>query len=91
MAMTVVIADDISEDQRRARAAATLEQRGDRVQRPVFVCVLDAGQLAEMIAPATDSAYAFQRCAACWERAWSGGYRGRAVLTGRSFNWLKSG
>ena len=48
MAMTVVIAYDISEDPRRARVAATVQQWENRVQRSVFVCSLDAAQLAEV-------------------------------------------
>ena len=75
MAMTFVIAYDISEDSRRARVAATVQQWGNRVQRSVFVCTLDAAQLAEVgdriadiINPDVDSVYAFQQCVACWQQ-----------------------
>jgi CRISPR-associated protein Cas2 len=62
MALTHVIAYDISEDSRRARVAAVLQAYGDRVQRSVFVCLLEAGVLQEIrdrvsaiINPGTDS------------------------------------
>jgi CRISPR-associated protein Cas2 len=73
VALTAVVAYDISEDRRRARVAATIQQWGDRVQRSVFVCTLDHTQLAELtdrvkeiINPDTDSVYVFRQCAACW-------------------------
>jgi CRISPR-associated protein Cas2 len=74
VAVTVVLAYDISDDRRRARVAATVQQWGDRVQRSVFVCTLDHAQLAELsdrigqiIDPDTDSVYVFRQCAACWD------------------------
>src|SRR5581483_10587436 len=42
VALTYMIAYDISEDNRRARVAATLQAYGDRIQRSVFVCTLEA-------------------------------------------------
>jgi CRISPR-associated protein Cas2 len=91
MAMTVVITYDISEDRRRARVAATLQQYGDRVQRSVFVCALDTGQLSEllrlvteMIDTATDSVYAFRQCAACWETV---GVVGQATVDDEPYYW----
>jgi CRISPR-associated protein Cas2 len=54
MAMTVVVAYDISEDRRRSRVAATLQTCGDRVQRSVFVYLLDADQLTDLLARVTD-------------------------------------
>lgn len=74
VALTMVIAYDISEDRRRARVAATLQQWGDRVQRSVFICALDHAQLAEVtdrigeiIDADTDSIYMFRQCAGCWQ------------------------
>jgi CRISPR-associated protein Cas2 len=74
VALTVVIAYDISQDRRRARVAATLQHWGDRVQRSVFVCSLDHAQLTEVterirqiIDVDTDSIYGFRQCAGCWQ------------------------
>ena len=74
MAVTVVVAYDISEDRRRARAAATLQQWGDRIQRSLFLCTIEPdtltelrGHLTEIIDVDTDSVYMFRQCAACWE------------------------
>lgn len=48
MALTHVIAYDISDDHRRARIAAVLQAYGDRIQRSVFICALEADLLAEV-------------------------------------------
>jgi CRISPR-associated protein Cas2 len=74
MALTYVIAYDISEDNRRARAAAILQAYGDRIQRSVFVCTLEqetldelSSHLAGIINPRTDSLHVFRQCSACWQ------------------------
>ena len=74
VALTAVIAYDISEDRRRARTAATLQQWGDRVQRSVFVCTMEPAALAELLERVgdiinvdTDSVYCFRQCAPCWD------------------------
>jgi CRISPR-associated protein Cas2 len=74
VALTVVIGYDISQDGRRARVSATLQQWGERVQRSVFICQLDEDQLrdvlrrvGEIIDPLVDSVYAFRQCATCWD------------------------
>jgi CRISPR-associated protein Cas2 len=93
VALTHVIAYDISDDRRRARVAAILQTYGDRVQRSVFVCAIEAGLLAEareriseIIDPETDSVYVFRQCAAMLgsNRHPRPGQRGRrgAVLGG---------
>ena len=91
MALTHVIAYDISDDHRRARVAATLQAYGDRIQRSVFICSLEAGILAEVrarvaaiINPDTDSIYLFRQCAACWETV---GIHGQASATGEPLYW----
>jgi CRISPR-associated protein Cas2 len=73
MALTHVIAYDISEDNRRARAAAVLQSYGDRIQKSVFIATLDNGvleeirdRLADIVNPRTDSVYVFRQCEACW-------------------------
>lgn len=72
MALTHVIAYDISDDARRARVAAILQAHGDRVQRSVFVCTLEADtlhdlcdRLSQTINPRTDSLHVFRQCSAC--------------------------
>lgn len=74
MALTVVVAYDISDDQRRARVAATIQVWGNRIQRSVYLCTLDPAQLTDLssriagiIDPDTDSVYAFRQCGACWD------------------------
>jgi CRISPR-associated protein Cas2 len=91
MALTHVIAYDISEDPRRARAAAVLQAYGDRIQRSVFICTLEQDVLQEIrhrlddiIAPDTDSVYVFRQCAACWETV---GIHGQASATGEPLYW----
>jgi CRISPR-associated protein Cas2 len=91
MAMTVVVAYDISEDRRRSRVAVTLQECGDRVQRSVFVCILDADQLTELLARVTDmidtdtdSVYAFRQCAACWDTV---GIVGQATVNDDPYYW----
>lgn len=73
MALTVVIAYDVSEDRRRARVAGLLQKYGDRIQYSVFVCRvpeedLDAlvEQSRSLIDDRTDSIYALHQCADCW-------------------------
>ncbi|MFI8774620.1 CRISPR-associated endonuclease Cas2 [Gordonia sp. NPDC062954] len=40
MAVTILVAYDITEDRRRARLAALLQAWGDRIQYSVFICHL---------------------------------------------------
>ena len=91
MALTHIVAYDISDDRRRARVAAVLQAYGDRIQRSVFVCTLEAGllaevraRMAEIINPDTDSVYVFRQCAACWEAV---GIHGQASATGEPLYW----
>jgi CRISPR-associated protein Cas2 len=91
MALTHVIAYDISEDARRARVAAVLQAHGDRVQRSVFVCTLESDDLRELcdrlsqiINPRTDSLYVFRQCAACWDAI---GVYGQATVTSEPLYW----
>lgn len=91
VALTVVIAYDISEDRRRSRASATLQQWGDRVQRSVFVCTVEPDRLTwlkktlgEIIDADTDSVYLFRQCASCWETV---GIAGQAHVQEESYYW----
>ena len=72
MTHTVLVCYDISRDSRRLRVAALLQNWGDRIQRSVFVCVLDRRALAaltvklgKMIDPATDTVHIVPLCASC--------------------------
>jgi len=91
MALTHVIAYDISQDRRRARVAAVLQAYGDRVQRSVFVCVVESevlqeirARISEIIDPLTDSVYVFRQCAACWEAV---GIHGQATVSDAPLYW----
>ncbi len=73
--VTVIAAYDIREDDRRARLAAVLQTFGDRVQKSVFVLLLDPEDLAELTRRATDlidtrtdSFIVFRQCATCWDQ-----------------------
>jgi CRISPR-associated protein Cas2 len=91
MALTHVIAYDISDDRRRARVAAVLQAYGDRVQRSVFVATVEDDTLTEardrisqIIEPDTDSVYVFRQCAACWEAV---GIYGQATVSDKALYW----
>ncbi len=73
MALTVVAAYDVREDDRRAKLAAMLQAVGNRVQKSVFLLVVDPAGLAELreralhvIDPDVDSLYFFHQCASCY-------------------------
>jgi CRISPR-associated protein Cas2 len=85
VALTYVIAYDISDDRRRSHVAAVLQAYGDRIQRSVFVCMTEPeliteirSRVAGIIKPETDSVYVFRQCAACWEAV---GIHGQATVT----------
>lgn len=91
MALTYVIAYDISDDHRRARVAAILQTYGDRIQRSVFLASIDDGTLAAarqqidgIINPDTDSVYVFRQCAACWDAI---GIHGQATADDEPLCW----
>ncbi len=91
MALTYVVAYDISEDNRRARAAAVLQAHGDRIQRSVFVCTLEqealselCGHLADIINPRTDSLHVFRQCSSCWQAL---SVYGQATVTDAPLYW----
>jgi len=91
MALTDVIAYDISDDRRRARVAAILQTYGDRIQRSVFVAAIESDLLSqarerigEIIDPGTDSVYVFRQCAACWEAV---GIQGQAAVADEPLCW----
>lgn len=91
MALTHVVAYDISDDRRRARVAATLQAYGDRIQRSVFICTVEADLLRDIrarigaiIDPQTDSVYVFRQCAACWGEV---GVHGQATVADGPLYW----
>ncbi|MFV0408116.1 MAG: CRISPR-associated endonuclease Cas2 [Propioniciclava sp.] len=74
--VTVLAAYDIRENDRRARVAAVLQTVGDRVQKSVFVLLVDPADLdeltqrvTELIDTNTDSFLMFRQCEHCWKQA----------------------
>lgn len=73
MAVTAVIAYDVTDDRRRARLAALLQAHGDRIQKSVFVLTVEEDTLREVASRAAatldlgeDSVYVFRQCRTCW-------------------------
>ncbi|MFT4228492.1 CRISPR-associated endonuclease Cas2 [Micropruina sp.] len=92
MALTTVIAYDVSEDGRRARLAALLQRYGDRIQFSVYLCRLDEDDLNQLVQAAeriinlnTDSLYVLRQCPTCWERM---DCRGQSRPPERVLYWL---
>lgn len=92
MAVTVVVTYDVREDGRRARMSAALQAWGDRVQRSVFICLLEADDLNELVDDLskimnldTDLLHVFPLCASCGKRAVA---RGQAVLEDPPVFWM---
>lgn len=72
--MTAVVAYDIASDDRRAHVTAYLQSFGDRIQRSVFLLVVDpdaldevVDRLSQIIEADADSVYIFRQCKNCWE------------------------
>lgn len=73
--LTLIAAYDIREDDRRAKLAAVLQSIGDRVQKSVFVIMIDDAELDELrqrslqiIDPRVDSFLVFRQCSPCWTK-----------------------
>jgi CRISPR-associated protein Cas2 len=71
---TVLVCYDISADGTRSRVAAVLQMWGDRIQRSVFLCTLDADDLGGlvtrlrgMIDHRTDAVHVVPLCGTCWD------------------------
>ena len=67
-----VVAYDIVDDKKRYRVSNTLKDFGERVQKSVFECRLDAGQcgvmsskLSKLINPKEDSILIYPLCKSC--------------------------
>ncbi|MFT3662699.1 MAG: CRISPR-associated endonuclease Cas2 [Gordonia sp. (in: high G+C Gram-positive bacteria)] len=82
MALTLIVAYDVTSDRRRAKLAGLLQAWGDRLQYSVFVCVLDESHLGALeseikriIDPDTDSVALVRQCAACWKAIGAMGQR----------------
>lgn len=72
--LTLIAAYDVREDDRRAHLAAVLQTVGDRVQKSVFVIMVDETGLEEVrqralgiIDTRTDSLLFFRQCSDCWD------------------------
>jgi CRISPR-associated protein Cas2 len=90
--MRVVIAYDVSDDDRRARVAAACSRHGIRLQRSVFDCDLPADEfealseaLSTLIDPATDVVHVLLQCATCLDGRHSAG---RVVTTLDEAFWV---
>lgn len=73
-ALTLIAAYDVREDDRRSRLAAVLQTVGDRVQKSVFMVMVDETGLLELkhralriIDTNTDSLMFFRQCGGCWD------------------------
>ncbi|MDR1441043.1 MAG: CRISPR-associated endonuclease Cas2 [Bifidobacteriaceae bacterium] len=91
MALTVLVAYDVSEDSVRARVAALLQAWGDRLQRSVFICTIDEDNLAALLEKVTglldldsDSFMVMRQCADCWTKL---EVRGQASPAPESVCW----
>jgi CRISPR-associated protein Cas2 len=80
VALTVLVAYDVSKDSARARCAALLQAWGDRLQRSVFLCAIDEPDLAALVAKLedlmdhdTDSLVVLRQCANCWDSLYTCG------------------
>jgi CRISPR-associated protein Cas2 len=78
--MFVVVAYDIADDGRRERLATLLEGYGTRVQESMFECLLQAGELRELldrarhvIDPSKDNLRLYRLCGMCATKAESWG------------------
>lgn len=72
--MTLIAAYDVRDDDRRAHLAAMLQSVGDRIQKSVFVLMVDSDSFSELrlrarqiIDTDTDSLLFFRQCATCWD------------------------
>lgn len=73
MALTMIAAYDVHDNDRRARLAALFQAYGDRVQKSVFVIDVDADELTQIRQRADtivdtdrDSVWLTPCCATCW-------------------------
>lgn len=70
--MQVVIAYDVSNDQARAKLVALLSSHGNRIQRSVFLCLLEQDDLdavllrsGELLDLDKDTLHVFRQCGNC--------------------------
>ena len=75
MALTILATYDIAQNRARSKVAALLQRWGDRLQRSVFMCVIEPDDLDKllervktMIDLDTDSFLVFRQCGQCWEK-----------------------
>ena len=92
MALTHVIAYDISDDRRRAQrrrsscrptATASSEACSSAPSNRDRIAEIRT-RVAEIINPETDSVYVFRQCAACWDAV---GIHGQATVAGEPLYW----
>ena len=74
MALTVLAANDVQDNGRRARVAAALQHWGTRIQLSVFICTIDHDGLKTLVEtvqriidPERDSFMVLRQCEQCWD------------------------
>ncbi|HZK06083.1 MAG TPA: CRISPR-associated endonuclease Cas2 [Actinomycetaceae bacterium] len=74
MALTLIVAYDITRDNRRAKLAALLQMWGDRLQYSVFLISITDDDFAQLrdrildiIKPEEDSVFFLRQCQSCWK------------------------
>ncbi len=75
MAIILIVSYDISDDKTRSKCAALLQTVGDRIQKSVYLCMVDDDELAELqariteiINPQRDLVAFYRQCQACWQQ-----------------------
>jgi len=70
--MQMIVTYDIGDDRRRARVSALLSAWGDRIERSVFECRIDADHLPDLVARVeqeidleSDAVHFFRQCVRC--------------------------
>ena len=92
MALTVIAAYDIRDNDRRAHMAALLQAYGNRIQKSVFLLNVDVDELTlvhlkstTIIDVDTDSLWLARQCATCWESLVT---VGQAAMPDRELCWV---
>jgi|LakMenE18May11ns_1017448.scaffolds.fasta_scaffold8391159_1 CRISPR-associated protein Cas2 len=90
--MNYIVTYDVRDDRRRARISALLAKNGVRIQRSVFQCVLESGEMAEIVSYCggildldVDVLQVFTMCESCREHQVS---LGQANLALDEYFWV---
>ena len=90
--MNFIVTYDVRDDRRRARISALLAKNGVRIQRSVFQCVLESGEMTEIVFTCegildldVDVLQVFTMCEGCREHQVS---LGQANLALEEYFWV---